>query len=150
MIPGLPYGEYLRTLSQGVFAIDSYPFGGCNTVADSLYLRKLMITWEGDAWYNRIGSQMIREVGLGELAATSSKAYVEITLRLLHDDGWRESLERRLQDVDLAQTTFSTRHAGSFQTALDYLIANHDHLRRQGDRRALHLGRVSQDPRLRP
>lgn len=145
VIPGLPYDEYLRSLSRGCFSIDSYPFGGCNTVADSLHLRKLMVTWEGDAWYNRIGSQMLREVGLGELAATTAKNYVEITLRLLHDDAWRGSLEQKLRNANLLETTFSTRHAGSFQMALDHLIANHDLLRQEGGRRPIHIGRISRE-----
>ena len=42
----------------GDLCLDSYHFGGCNTIADGLYLRKPTVTWEGDKWYNRIGAQM--------------------------------------------------------------------------------------------
>jgi hypothetical protein len=138
---GMAYAEYMAMLEEGDFAIDAFHFGGCNTVADSLFLRKLMVTWEGDRWYNRIGSQMVRQVGLPELAATRQGQYVDLVHRLIHDDGYRAALQARLDRADLDGTIFSAADAGYFQKALDYLIENHDRLRRDPDRSPIRIPR---------
>jgi hypothetical protein len=141
VFPNLSYSDYMTMLEDGDFTIDAYHFGGCNSVADSLYLRRLMVTWEGDKWYNRIGSQLLRLVGLHELIATSATQFVEVTLRLLHDDDFRADLQQRLDRADLDATIFSTADARYFQKALDFLIENHDRLQHDPDRSAIRIPR---------
>src|SRR5262249_48926110 len=83
------YPDYMGAMEEGDISIDSFHFGGCNTIADSLYVRKPTVTWEGDKWYSRIGSQMLRMAGLDELIATNEEQYVDLVLRLIHDDDYR-------------------------------------------------------------
>ena len=138
---GLPYRDYMALMEGGDFTIDSYHFGGCNTVADSLYLRKLTVTYEGDAWYNRIGSQMVRSAGLPELAATSEEEYLEVITRLIHDDAYRASLQERLDRADLDGTVFDTADARYFPRAVAYLVENHERLRADPDRTPIRIPR---------
>jgi hypothetical protein len=143
VLPNLNYQQYMALLEEGDLGIDSYHFGGCNTMADSLYVRKLMASCEGDRWYNRIGPQMLRMVGLPELVASSPEEYIELVARLIHDDGYRGVLEGRLRQADLNNTIFSRRDAKYFRKAIDYLIANHETLRNDRDRSPL---RIERDP----
>jgi hypothetical protein len=132
--PQLPYDEYMRYLEQGDFTLDSYHFAGCNTVADSLYLRKPTLVWEGDKWYNRIGPAMLRLVGLHDLIAGNEEQYIAKALELIGDAGKRRAITTHLQAVDLDKTLFSTGDASAFRSAVDFLIANHEELRTSGSR----------------
>jgi len=141
-----PYAEYMSFMEEGDISIDSFHFGGCNTIADSLFLRIPTVTYEGDKWYNRIGSQMLRMVGTPELVATNDDEYVAIVTRLIHDDPFRREIHERLAAADLDATIFDTQGAGSFCETVDYLIANHERLSREPDRRALHYDRDIRRP----
>jgi predicted O-linked N-acetylglucosamine transferase (SPINDLY family) len=123
-----PYDEYMEMMEEGDLCIESYHFGGCNIVADSLYLRKLMVTFEGNKWYNRIGSQMLRTIGFDELITRNYEDYMKVVLKLIHDDDYRLQLEERLQKVDLESTVFANESKGYFKKAIAYLIANHNKL----------------------
>ena len=136
----LTYNDYMALMEEGDFCLDSYPFGGCNTVADSLFLRKLTVCREGDIWYNRIGPAMLRMVGLSELVASSEEDYLAIALRLIADDPFRTELQKRLDQADLDTTIFERSEARSFLKAIDFLIANHDQLRISSDRSPIWIG----------
>jgi hypothetical protein len=143
LLHGLSYDDYLARMEHGHFTLDSYPFGGCNTIADSLLLRLPTLAWEGDRWFNRIGPQMLRLVGVPECVATGEAEYVDLALRLIHDDGFRESVRHKLQGADLDATIYSTDDARYFLRAMDYLITHHAELQRQPDRTPI---RIPRDP----
>src|SRR5205807_2891333 len=103
----LDYGQYMRFMEEGDLTLDSFHFAGCNTIADSLFLRKPTVVWQGDKWYNRIGPAMLRLVGLDEFICTSEDEYIATALRLIHDESFRKSISARLKAVDLDETIFS-------------------------------------------
>jgi hypothetical protein len=140
IITNRPYPDYMALLEEGDLSIDSFHFGGCNTIADTLYLRLPTVTYEGDKWYNRIGSQMLRMAGIPELIATSDDEYVKIVKRLIDDERFRMKISNRLAAADLEGTVFSAQTAGSFCEAFDYLIANHDRLSGESDRSPIRIG----------
>jgi len=135
-----PYQEYMALMEEGDITLDSYPFGGCNTVADSLFIRKLIVCREGDLWYNRIGPEMLRMVGLPELVATTEVEHIAITRRLMLDDAFRQTLQERLKQVDFDATIFDRSEAKSFRKAVDFLIENHAKLSREHDRSPIRIG----------
>lgn len=137
--PFLGYRDYMSFMEEGDLTLDSYHFGGCNTVADSLFVRRPMVVWQGDKWYNRIGGAMMKRAGLGELVANSESEYLEKSLRLVHDDEWRGDLTNRLRAVDLNRTVFSDADAPSFRRAFDFLISQHDRLKGQPGRKAIRI-----------
>jgi predicted O-linked N-acetylglucosamine transferase (SPINDLY family) len=71
----------MALMEEGDICIDASHFGGSNTMADSLYLRKPTVAFEGNKWYNRIGSQMLRVVGLEELIAKNAEQYIQLNLK---------------------------------------------------------------------
>lgn len=137
LIPGKPYEEYMASMEAGDMCIESYHFGGCNIVADTLYLRKPIVTFEGDRWYNRIGSQMRRSIGLSELIATNRSEYIELTLKLIHDDQYRFSIQEKLQHTDLNSTIFNSENKKYFKKAVDFLIENHSQLKSENSRKPI-------------
>ncbi|HVX84439.1 MAG TPA: hypothetical protein VH253_06450 [Phycisphaerae bacterium] len=142
-IPEVPYEVYMRLMEQGDFTLDSYFFGGCNTVSDALHLRSPTITWQGDAWYNRIASEMLRQAGLEECIARSESEYIALARRMITDNAWRESLHARLQAADLDATVYSPREATHFAAAIDYLMQNHERLRNDRDAGATNPIRIT-------
>jgi predicted O-linked N-acetylglucosamine transferase (SPINDLY family) len=71
----LPYNEYMETMQEVRFSIDSFHFGRCNTVVDNLHIKKTIITIEGTKWYNRIGAGLLRKIGLNELIVKNKEEY---------------------------------------------------------------------------
>jgi predicted O-linked N-acetylglucosamine transferase (SPINDLY family) len=82
---------------------------------------------------------MLRRAGLHELISSSEEEYLEKALRLIHDDRWRAEMTGKIQSVDLAGTVFSDAEAPSFKRAVDFLIANHDRLKGEVDRKPIRI-----------
>ncbi|XFA73902.1 hypothetical protein RYO59_002162 [Thermosynechococcaceae cyanobacterium Okahandja] len=128
VVPPCPYADYMALMEQGAFALDAYPFGGGNTVVDALLIGKPILTYEGQKWYNRIGSALLRRVGLEELVARDSKGYIQRALRLIRDRPYREGLVATIRSLDLDRLLFSQEEVAPFRRAIAYLIAHHSTL----------------------
>jgi predicted O-linked N-acetylglucosamine transferase (SPINDLY family) len=139
IMPFLKYQEYMTYMEEGDLTLDTFHFGGCNVAADSLFIRKPFVAWQGDKWYNRISSAMLRRAGLDELICNSESEYLDTSLRLIHDDRWRDDLTARLQKTDLHGTVFGDAEASSFRRAVEYLLANHDRLKTEHGRKPLRI-----------
>lgn len=137
IIPATPYPGYMRLMEEADLSLDSFHFSGCNTVCDTLFLRKPTICWEGDKWYNRIGPATLRTIGFDDFIAYNEEEYLEKARRLIEDDAWREQAVQRLRATDLDSTAFSTKHAGALARAIEYLIENHERLQAEGSREAI-------------
>jgi len=139
IMPFQHYSEYMGLMEEGDFTLDTYHFGGSNVVSDSLFVRKPTVAWQGDKWYNRISASMLRRVGLDELITHTEDEYLATALRLIHDDGWRAQLTTRIQSADLNATVFSDAEAPSFRRAIEFLIANHDRLKMETNRKPIRI-----------
>ncbi len=85
----LPYEEYMGQLKEPDLALGSFHFAGCNGIAAVLFVRRPVVVWEGDRWYNRIGPARLRLAGLGDLVATNEEEYLALALDLIHNDARR-------------------------------------------------------------
>ena len=98
----------MRLMEEGGPDLDSFHFGGCNTVADSLYLSlPTLCLGQGNKWYNRIGPAMLKRCNLPELITTTEPEFIETALRLIHDDNFRQSLRTRLTQTNLNEAIFT-------------------------------------------
>lgn len=140
LLGDLPYDTYMRLMEQGDFTLDAFHFGGCNTVSDSLYLRLPTVCWEGDKWYNRIGPEMLRRVGLEECVARDEEAYVALGRRMISDRAWRAEVAAKLRAVDLDRTLYDRQEGQHFATAMEYLLEHHERLRAEGGREPIRIG----------
>lgn len=128
------YPAYMAVMERGDFALDSYPFGGYNTIIDSLHLGKPIVAQEGRHFFSRASAALLRRVGLEELVARDEDEYVAKAVRLAEDDAYRETLARRLRGLDLQAAVFEPEAPAWFCRTVDYLIANHETLRRDPSR----------------
>lgn len=128
VMQNLDYQAYMALMEEGDFTLDSFHFGGCNVVSDSLYLRIPIVTWEGDRWYNRIGSTMLHKVGmiLDRACRLGSEElrYIDTALAFLVEGSYsREESRQKLVKADLS-TLYDTSDAKYFVKAVDMILAD--------------------------
>ena len=134
VLPSLSRLHYLAELCKGSFSIDSYPFGGFNTVIDALYCKKPMVVWQGDRAFNRFGAATLEIAGLPELIARTSEEYIASILRLINDDEFRRRMRAKIMTVDLKASFAKQENPANYLKAIDYLIENHDRLKAEDSR----------------
>jgi predicted O-linked N-acetylglucosamine transferase (SPINDLY family) len=137
IFPEQPYPQYMAFMEEGDVTLDSYPYGGYNSLVDSIYLRKPFVSFEGDRFFSRASSQILREMGLSELISTNKDEYIHKVLQLIHDDNYMRELRERLCGVDLHGKLFFSGLDRNFKKAVDFLIENHESLKNEGGRKPI-------------
>jgi hypothetical protein len=132
-----PYPEYQSLMSEGAFTLDSWPFGGYNTIVDSLATGRPVVALEGRKAPNRLASAILRRVGLDELVAKTPSEYVALSLRLIDDDAYRVEMTDRLAEIDLEAALCRNEETVAFKRAIDFLIENHERLKAEGSRQPI-------------
>ncbi|HEY4001163.1 MAG TPA: hypothetical protein VGO93_19995, partial [Candidatus Xenobia bacterium] len=138
VLPGLNYQKYMTAMEEGALSLDAYHYGGCNTVVDSLHIRRPIATLSGTKWYNRIGGGILRKAGFPELVAETKEAFIDLCVRLINDTAWREDLTARMKATDIDSRLYDRPEDGRhFKQAIDYLIAHHPELKQQGSKQPI-------------
>jgi hypothetical protein len=132
--PRLSRFDYLGQLCKGALSIDSYPFGGFNTVVDALYCKKPMVVWKGERAFNRFGAATLETIGAPELIATTAEDYIATIVRLINDNDYRAAMTAKIASVDLKGAFASQENPDNFRKAIDYLIENNDRLKAENSR----------------
>jgi len=83
-------------LSVGDIYLDTFPFGGVNSLIDPLELGIPTVTWEGETFRSRMGSALLRQLGLDELIAGSEDSYLKIAAHLAKESTLRLELKCRI------------------------------------------------------
>jgi len=109
-----PVDAYFR-LHHGVdICLDTYPFTGCFTTADALWMGVPVISLAGPTFVTRQGVAILAQVALGDLATETPAGYVEVALRLGRDlprlEELRSQLRDRLERSPLADVRRFTQH----------------------------------------
>lgn len=118
--------EYIVALENGHLTLNSYPFGGYNTVVESLYMGVPVLTLEGNRFYNKVASPLLRSVGLGDLICLSRKDFIEKATLLITRPDILAEYAQKLADADLWKTIFSTANTPAFEKAIDTIIGEHN------------------------
>jgi predicted O-linked N-acetylglucosamine transferase (SPINDLY family) len=121
--------DYMEEAEYGDFTINSWPFGGYNTVVESLYLGKPVVTLEGDRFYNLAASALLRRVGLESLIAKSAPEFINLCVRMVNDPAFLAEQRAKLAEVDLSKVIFDTDEVRYFKRMMEYIINNHETLR---------------------
>jgi hypothetical protein len=133
--PEMPYQDYLTEMEKGTITLDSWPFGGYNTIVDSLFVGVPVVTLEGKRFYNRASSALMRRCGFTELVASNHTHYVEKAIEVLSDSLLGGHYYNILKDTKtLRKLLCDNGEAAYFVKAFDYLIANHDRLQAETTR----------------
>ena len=80
-----PLAEALHAYNRVDIALDPFPFGGCTTTAEAIWMGVPVVTMRGDRWVGRMSESILSAVGLLELVAADEVEYVEIAVRLAAD-----------------------------------------------------------------
>lgn len=97
--PYVERSKILDTLVEADLYLDTYPFGGFNSLVEVLSCGCPIVTFEGNQARNRFGAAMLRRVGLPDfLIARTHTDYIAAATRVLSDSGLRLELRARLAD----------------------------------------------------
>lgn len=134
-----PYQKYLEILETGRLTLDSYPFGGYNTVVDSLFVGCPIVTLEGTRFFNRAASALMRKVHLPQLITTSREDYVAKVVELINAPEKLQTMRDNITKLDLRGLLVDNDEPQHFTDAIDYLVANHITLKLQTGRKPIIL-----------
>ncbi|TYQ31005.1 hypothetical protein [Pseudanabaena sp. UWO310] len=137
--PYMPYAEYMAIMEEGDICLDSYHFGGFNVLIDGLYLQKPSVVFEGKRWYSRSGAALMRKLGLSKLVVKTPSAYSQLTLKLMGDRLFYESMQDKVRQIDLQNIAFQPMNGQYFKKAIDFLIQNHDRLKSESSKKAIRI-----------
>ena len=86
-------------LSVGDVYLDTFPFGGVNSLVDPLELGMPVIAWEGATFRSRMGAALLRTLGLDELIAGGEAGYLERAVSLAREADRRNEIKQRVADA---------------------------------------------------
>ncbi len=102
---GLPFKEYLAFFNQVDIALDPFPHNGHTITCDTLWMGVPVITLIGESCAGRMGCSIMRNIGLGHMAAVNEDEYVEKAVSLGRDKdglaGLRAGMRQRLLSSDI-------------------------------------------------
>ncbi len=111
------YNAYLDHLKNCHLHCSTFPFGGTNSVIDSMLLGLPVVSLTGDEIHERYDGMLTRRAGLPEsLIANTAEEYVAEAVRLVCDDDARNGLRDHLRSFDL-QGEFFGDPPGDLKTA---------------------------------
>ena len=74
--------EAMSAYSRVDVALDPFPFGGCATTAETLWMWVPLITLRGQRWSGRMSESILSSMGLESWVATDEDAYVALASQL--------------------------------------------------------------------
>jgi Flp pilus assembly protein TadD len=106
--------DHLALYGRLDIALDTFPYNGTTTTCEALWMGVPVITLTGSTHAGRVGTSLLRTVGLRELVARDRDHYLEIAAGLAADREYlaalRTSLRDRLMSSPLCDAEPFTRH----------------------------------------
>jgi predicted O-linked N-acetylglucosamine transferase (SPINDLY family) len=138
----LPLDQHLGLYHQVDIALDSYPFNGCVTSLEGLWMGVPVISLVGQVTVSRVGLTLLTQLGLGTFAARSADQYLKTAVALASDlqslAQIRASLRQRMLASNLCNPA---RHARELEAA--YRKMWRDYCSAQSGRRSVPREEVS-------
>jgi len=114
---GAPRDTLLQTFGQIDVSLDTWPYCGGNTIAESLWMGVPVVTLKGDRFSSRYGSSLVTAAGCADLVAATPEQYIEIAADLAADLPRRQKLRTALRQM-------STDHGLGDSTAFARSLEN--------------------------
>ena len=96
-IPWQPRAAFFALLRQADVYLDTIGFSGFNTMMQALECRLPCVTHRGEFMRGRLGSGILRRVGLAELVASDHEKYVELAVKIAEDQIYRARIRESLE-----------------------------------------------------
>lgn len=115
-------------LRIGDVYLDTFPFGGVNSLVDPLELGIPVVAWEGATFRSRMGAGLLRSLALPEFVTADATAYHELAARLARDPAARAAAREKISAAMAADPIFLDPLAQSdafgrlLETAFDRLV----------------------------
>lgn len=118
------YPDHLARLPVADIGFDSFPYNGHTTTSDQLWAGLPVPTYVGSHFASRVSASLLTALDVPELVARDEQGYVELTVRLATDHGWRADIRRRIADNRQRAPLFDTvRFARHLETAFEMMVA---------------------------
>ena len=105
--------EYLAAYQEVDIGLDPFPFNGCTTMVEALWMGVPMVSLRGDRYAGHMGETILQNIGLGECVADSEEAYISKAIALASDlshlAGMRQQLRAQLLNSPLCDGAGFTR-----------------------------------------
>lgn len=98
----LPKQAYFSLLRRAHAVLDTLHFGGGNTSYQALGLGVPLVTWCGQFARGRFTYALYKQMGMTDLVADSTEAYVELAFRLANDAPFRAAIVERIERLSPA------------------------------------------------
>lgn len=109
--------RHLDILNEIDIALDPFPFNGCTTSFEALWMGVPFVTLSGTRFVGRVGEGMLRRIGLDDLVAFDGDSYVRIAAGLAADPrrltALRASLRQRVGASALCDHAAQGRAVGA-------------------------------------
>ena len=122
----MSYKEFMQKLEGCHFAVDAWPFGGCLTVTDLLWLRKPVIALRGERSFNRNASYLQSRLGLVDMAVDTPETFINLLKKMMVDDDFRQDACTRLEQANVEDVLLSREPVPAFVNAIGLLFESHE------------------------
>jgi predicted O-linked N-acetylglucosamine transferase (SPINDLY family) len=115
-IPWQPRDAFFALLRQADLYLDTTGFSGFNSLLQAVQCGLPCVTYEGRFLRGRLGSGILRRLGMLNLIAANRDDYVDLAVRLAADAGHRAAIRAHMQDA--APALYADRSAVDALAAL--------------------------------
>jgi predicted O-linked N-acetylglucosamine transferase (SPINDLY family) len=98
---GVDRQSLLKVYADIDISLDTWPYCGGNSIAESLWHGVPVITLKGDRFASRYGASLLAAAGCADLVADSPEQYIAIAKRLAGDPAHLAHLRHRLCDMSI-------------------------------------------------
>jgi predicted O-linked N-acetylglucosamine transferase (SPINDLY family) len=99
---GVDRKALLRKYGEIDVSLDTWPYCGGNTVAESLWMGVPVVSLRGARFSSRYGSSLLAAAGCSDLAAETPEQYIDVAARLAGDLPRLKTLRRNLREMSIA------------------------------------------------
>tara|TARA_Y100001978_G_scaffold186596_1_gene186476 strand:+ start:204 stop:668 length:465 start_codon:yes stop_codon:yes gene_type:complete len=104
-----PRDQLLRSYQKIDIALDTFPYPGGTTTAESLWMGVPVLTIRGDDFLSRIGASMLHEAGNDDWIAIDQAHYVELAIKFAKDLKYLGDLREQLRPKVKNSSLFNGR-----------------------------------------
>ena len=113
----LPYDGYLQLIGRVDLCLDSFPFNGCISTLEGLWMGVPTVSLVGDLYVSRVGLSVLSRVGLEVFVASTPEEYVAKACAFAQQTDALDQIRRSLRDRLLASPLCDPGRLGREVTA---------------------------------
>lgn len=118
-----PRQACIDLLNEADVYLDSFPYGGYNTIVEALAVECPAISLEGESAVERHGAAALRVAGLPDvLAPKTAEGYVDIAVKLATDVAYRTDIRALCSRERMLERLCSGDVAHHFSAAVEWMI----------------------------